>query len=70
MSEVPKAIRRFVAALESADWESVASCYADDALFDASVPNWHFQLEGLSQDQGANAETSTSPGNADQNSEL
>ena len=32
--------------------------------------DWHFQLEGLSQDQGANAETSTSPGNADENSEL
>ena len=46
MHEEPEAIRRFVEAMRTAQWDGVEAVYTDDALFDASVPNWHFQLEG------------------------
>jgi len=42
----PEAIRKFVEAMRTAQWDGLAAMYTDDALFDASVPNWHFQLEG------------------------
>jgi hypothetical protein len=46
MAEVPGVIRSFVEALETAKWSGREDDYKPDALFDASVPNWRFQLEG------------------------
>lgn len=46
MTEVPEAIKRIVTALETGEFAGLESAYTSDALFDASVPNWHFQLEG------------------------
>jgi hypothetical protein len=40
------AVRRFIHALETSDWDGLEDAYTDDAIFDASVPNWHFQIEG------------------------
>lgn len=40
------AVERLIDALRTAEWEGLESAYTSDSLFDASVPNWHFQLEG------------------------
>jgi len=49
LGQVPEAIQRFVEALRTAQWEGLEDAYADDAVFDASVPNWHFQYEGAAK---------------------
>lgn len=46
MAEIPDAIRRFISTLATGKWADIADCYTPDAIFDASVPNWHFQWEG------------------------
>ena len=46
MSDWPESISKFVEALRTANWAGLEAAYTDDALFDASVPNWHFQVEG------------------------
>ena len=49
MNGPPAAIERFLEAMRTADWDGLEDIYADDAVFDASVPNWHFQYEGGSK---------------------
>ena len=49
MADIPGSITRFVEALESSRWDELADCYAPDAVFDGSVPNWHFQWEGAAK---------------------
>ena len=46
MGEQHEAISKFVEAMRTARWDGFEKMYTPDALFDASVPNWHFQLEG------------------------
>jgi len=35
--------------LETGDWERLPEVYAPDALLDANVPQWRFQLRGLDE---------------------
>ena len=46
MSDAPHAIQRFIDAMRTARWDGLEEAYTEDAIFDASVPNWHFQYEG------------------------
>jgi hypothetical protein len=49
MGMTPEPIGRFLEALRTAKWAGLEDAYTDDAVFDASVPNWHFQYEGASK---------------------
>ncbi len=46
MTDVPASVARVLAAMESGDWTGVATGYADDVVFDGSVPAWRFQIAG------------------------
>jgi ketosteroid isomerase-like protein len=46
MAVTPEPIARFLEAMRGGDWTGFEDAYTDDAIFDASVPNWHFQWEG------------------------
>lgn len=37
---------RFMARMEQGDFDGLTTLYTDDALFDAHVPNWRFQVRG------------------------
>ncbi|HUG83997.1 MAG TPA: nuclear transport factor 2 family protein [Euzebya sp.] len=39
-------VDRFTAAVEAGDHGTLAELYTGDALFDAHVPNWRFQVQG------------------------
>lgn len=41
-------IERITACLEAGDYESLATLYRPDALLDANVPEWRYQLQGPS----------------------
>ena len=42
----PELTERYRAAVEAGDLAALATLYHDDALLDAHVPNWRFQLAG------------------------
>jgi ketosteroid isomerase-like protein len=44
--EIPTAIRSFFAGIETGDWEGIEQRLAEDVLYDASVPGWHYQYQG------------------------
>lgn len=46
MAELPAAVRTFLGAVETGDWSPVKDVLADDVVYDASVPAWHFALQG------------------------
>lgn len=46
MAEIPEPVRRFLDTFETQQWDDLVDAYAEDAMWDASVPNWHFQWEG------------------------
>lgn len=39
-------LAKIAAALESYDWPALTSLYRPDAVYDANVPHWRFQLLG------------------------
>lgn len=46
MTGIPHAVARLIRGMETGDWSDLESCFLTDTVFDASVPNWRFQLQG------------------------
>jgi ketosteroid isomerase-like protein len=46
MSETHALAERYRSAVEAGDLAALAKLYQPDALFDAHVPNWRFQVQG------------------------
>jgi hypothetical protein len=46
MADVPPAVAAVFDAIETGDWAPVKDVLADDVLYDGSVPEWHFQMQG------------------------
>ncbi len=46
MSDVPYGVARLIRGMETGDWSDIESCFLADTVFDGSVPNWRFQLQG------------------------
>ena len=49
MTEVPAAIQRFLEGIQTANWDGIEAYYTPDVLYDASVPGWHYQYEGVAR---------------------
>ena len=43
---LPFAVEEFVRRIETAEWEGMEDHLTTDALYDASVPGWHYQYAG------------------------
>lgn len=39
-------VKQFMTCIEHGDDDRIATLYTDDAIFDAHVPNWRFQVQG------------------------
>lgn len=46
IADAPEAVQRFLAGLETGDWSGIEHHLAEEVLYDASVPGWHYQYEG------------------------
>lgn len=46
IDEIPTAVGCFLSGLQTGDWTGIDGHLADDVLYDASVPAWHYQYEG------------------------
>lgn len=44
--EVPEPVKLFLSGLQTGDWTGIEEQLAANVLYDASVPNWHYQYEG------------------------
>jgi hypothetical protein len=47
MNASPAAVQAFIEGLRTGDWQDVRQHYAPDAIFDGTVPRWHFALRGV-----------------------
>jgi len=47
MTKVPTAVQRFLEGIQTANWDGIEDYYTPDVLYDASVPGWHYQYEGV-----------------------
>lgn len=47
MSTSPAAVQAFVEGLRTGDWRDIGRHYAPDAVFDGTVPRWHFAFQGV-----------------------
>lgn len=46
MDAVPAAVDALLAAMATGEWSPVGACITDDVVYDASVPGWHFAIQG------------------------
>jgi ketosteroid isomerase-like protein len=46
-TELPAAVQRFLDAVQSGRWDGIADHLAPDVVYDASVPGWHHQYQGV-----------------------
>ncbi|MGH2597922.1 MAG: nuclear transport factor 2 family protein [Dehalococcoidia bacterium] len=49
MAEVPAAIQHFLEGIQTGNWDGVEDCFTPDAVYDASVPGWHYQYQGAAR---------------------
>ncbi len=48
-SQVPEAVGRFLAGLETGVWDGIEDHLDPEIVYDASVPGWHYQYQGRDQ---------------------
>lgn len=46
---IPAAVAMFLDGIQTGRWEAMEQYLADDILYDASVPGWHYQYEGAAR---------------------
>lgn len=44
---LPAAVQQFLHAVQSGRWDGMADHLAPDVVYDASVPGWHYQYQGV-----------------------
>jgi ketosteroid isomerase-like protein len=49
VAALPPAVRRFFEGLQTGNWEGIEDYFTPDAVYDGSVPAWHYQHEGSSR---------------------
>jgi hypothetical protein len=47
MTEIPPAVAQLLRRIETADWTGVDAYLTPDVVYRASVPDWHFSMQGL-----------------------
>ena len=47
MSELPAAVDRLLSTMGTGDWSSLSADVTEDVIYDASVPGWHFSMQGV-----------------------
>lgn len=47
--ELPAAISRFLLGIRTGAWVGMEDCLTPDVVYDASVPGWHYQYQGVSR---------------------
>ena len=46
---LPTSVEEFVQRIATAEWDGMEEHLADDVLYDASVPGWHYQYQGAAR---------------------
>ena len=47
MADIPAAVQRFLDGVETGDWAGIEQHLAPDVVYDASVPGWRYQYQGV-----------------------